>query len=148
MTFGGVVWKVIEVNGTYIRVISKNLVAKMAYAPSAQNGGWQKSNIRSYLNGTFVSQIPAEIRAKIRRNTSVNNDEVFILSTEYAKKFLPSDAERVATLNGVATGWWTRDNDQFAFQYLAGYIKANGQSDEAPVTNEKGVRPCIMFDLN
>jgi hypothetical protein len=91
-------------------------------------GGWEKCEMRDYLQSTIKSLIPQEVRNMIRAVTKTHNaldvSDSLITQTTSDDVWIPSSVEvrtglyvqlfsdkvsRVKHLNGTATYWWERD---------------------------------------
>lgn len=114
-------------------------------------GGWEKSEMRKYMNETILPLIPEEVRSKIvtvtktqtARDTSGSSitqfteDEVWIPSidevdggtSKYYELFQDTEANRIKKKTGETynNGWWLRstyDSNKFNFVNSYGEVQA------------------------
>ena len=117
-------WKVLDKDNRKVLLISKFALDCQKYNSSFTDITWEKSTLRTWLNGTFLnSAFSADEKAKIvttnvstdknpRFNTEPGNattDNVFLLSTTEAEKYFSSDSARQcsATAYAKAQGAYT-----------------------------------------
>lgn len=157
-------------NGTWM--LMRDLPLKRQW--NASEADYGSSAIATYLDGTFFGFLEDKAKAAIRTaNIPYNNlsaiskkpVRVFLLSvTEVASNnngaTVPNDgaavnyfigaamSKRAATLNGVATGWWTRSTyraDKSNIHVL--YYSGNAGASE-PNSNDYAIRPAFILNLN
>ena len=72
--FGGINWRVFEVTDGKALITSDEILSHRAYHPVSENITWEESDIRKYLNGSFLNNtFTAEERAMIAESLIVNN---------------------------------------------------------------------------
>lgn len=132
-------WRVLDIQDGEALVISKYGLDCKRYAPITELGTWETCGLREYLNHEFLTNAfsAEEIGRIYAQPTSTYDqasflsayDKVSLLSTEEAKRYFPSEDERLcqptsyAKSNGVLTNnagnccWWLRSsgsNQNFA----------------------------------
>ncbi len=169
-TFGtyegsALVWRVLTVDDTNKRalLVTENAVTSMAYHNSSNN--WSTSNVRTWLNGTFLNEFTDAEKAKMLKvsitdgnNTdsttiinSSGSDTVFLLSVTDANNtsYFADQASRVCKLGESNTNWWLRSPGNAGANYAAfvldvGSVGAIGIS----VYLVGGVRPAFWMNLD
>lgn len=133
-------------------------------ATSTNTGGWEASEMRTYLRGTVKALIPSTVAAQIKEvkkysyhyNGSANaltTDDVWIPSyrevnlgtnrettgPNYATLF-PDAASRVKTKTGAtsASYWWLRSAYSSSSNFFYG-VYPSGSSTSSGASNERGV---------
>ena len=166
----------IKVDGT-----AKDFIIVQQGKPSSSydnscNGTWllmkyiygtgKQDKIPSYLNSTFLNQIDADIREKIKQVTIPGgvSGKIFLLSTTetsirsgYAAsagdavlayfegcRSTSADSTRVAYFGGSAYAWWLR-----SFDYMNDgwglYVDKNGDCGHYYSSNSYGIRPALIL---
>ena len=151
-------WKVLTVENNMALLLCSNLINEMPYYLSNSNITWENSTIRSWLNGSFFesSFTPSE-RTRIVTVTNNNagsvmhftkggnttNDQVFLLSLNEVKKFLPFASGR-----SLGKWWWLRSPG--CYQNLVMAVFSDGKIHNDGYTPDKsgGVRPAIWIRIN
>ncbi|MDR0837486.1 MAG: DUF6273 domain-containing protein [Propionibacteriaceae bacterium] len=128
-------------------VISTQIVALMPFDTNSDNS-WQRSTIRSWLNGDFFTSLPPHVRARVlEAPIDGAKDRVFLLSLEEAKVYFDSDDQRVAPYLGKSAVWWLRSpgygQRDAARVFDDGYVYDKGYY----VLNLGGVRPALWLNL-
>ena len=170
-------WIVLETNGTTAKLISKYVLGASKYDGFLGASRWEGSELRKYLNGTFLNEafskeerdrlVPMEVTAAKNPKYSTNpgratRDKVAVLSMQEAEQYLPQKADRVgmptkiARERGVDSGvkkedscyWWLRNPG--GNRKLAAMVDPEGEiGDFGYVVNAVsfGFRPVICLEL-
>ena len=105
-----------------------------------ENGSnvYEGSDIQKYLQGDFRKIVPAEL-------LEMMDGDFFLLSMEEIKKYLPTEAERVATdKNGDTVTWWTRSAYR-GYAYVAWLVTAAGYASGNGACNASRARPACKI---
>lgn len=169
-------WLVLEKKEDRLLVISKDCLDCRPYFGYYTNINWSNSSARAWLNGLFKADAFTDAQQErillttnstlIKGNGSKGyeetEDKLFLLSTEEAAKFLPTEADRKAkntpyaelwgaytAKNGCAM-WWLRDpgssnNMAASFVNYEGQISKNGS--DVNRTNF-AMRPAMWIDIS
>jgi tetratricopeptide (TPR) repeat protein len=152
VTFGGYDWLVLATEPGKALLITDDIIANKAF--SFNPGPWETSGLHYWLNNEFylgfseIEQacvLTAEIYGEnIMGKPVLLADKVFLLSTDEAVRYLPSDNARIARYNGSPQIWWLRTdavNGVLATNVMTdGSINDIGNSVD---TVSIGVRPAI-----
>ena len=152
ITMAGIEWRILEKQPNKVLLITQSLISYRSY--DSINSDWERSEIRRILNGDFFNNAPDQAKARIAEtqvNTNGNNttDKVFLLSTDEARKYFSSDADRIArNQDGSGVWWWLRspgNNGNIA----AGVYGGGGiYMDSSYVYfTSGGVRPALWLKL-
>lgn len=149
-------------------LLREALYNTMAFDSS--NNDYASSDIDTWLNGTYLNLIDADIRSQIAAvniKSSTGNGtynvrdlsrKVFLLSyteagfsgSSYAKvegtalSYFNSSSKRIAYLNGAATYWWLRSPRAYGTS-SAWHVSTNGDSGYYYVTYSYGSRPAFTL---
>ena len=154
-------WRVLSVDETNNRalLVTENLVTSMAYHSGSNN--CSTSDVRTWLNGTFLSGFTSDEQAKMLKvsisdgdnSNSVNiintsgSDTVFLLSATDATSYFANNASRVCQFGGSNTVWWLRSPG--AGVSCAAFVSSGGSvgvfGDR--VFYARGVRPAFWLNL-
>jgi hypothetical protein len=123
VNFGGMTWDVLAVSNGNALLITHDVIAFKMFSGNyssrgSMNTGWEGSNVRAWLNSTFVNSIPADQQALIvptsisttpnsrfgtvGANGGAVTDRVFILSVEEAQQYFANDQQRTAVATDAA----------------------------------------------
>ena len=108
ITFAGRKYIVLDNTGTKLLIRSDDYIESRAYEPSATISSWSTSELREYLNGTYLTDNFSENERKIicPTNLTTNNvnttDKIFIFSLAEAKEY---GLIKKLTYDD----WWLRD---------------------------------------
>lgn len=164
-------WLVLDKDDDRILVISRYVLDAQLYNSTYTNVAWPNCSLRGWLNETFISEAFTASEQKIivsTRNSNDNgmatNDQVFLLSVDEVKWYLPNDKVRCvrptayAKANGAFANsagnvwWWTRTTGRTK-SHAAG-VYGSGKMDESGASvNMKngvpvnGVRPAMWLDV-
>ena len=165
-------WLVLDKQDGKVLVISKYALANQPFNGS---GIWEKSNLRSWLNDTFVSEAFNEAQLKMIPTVTVSaernetfgtesgndtQDKVFCLSESEAKKYFALDSERCSSSTKYAealgatnhsstgyTNWWLRTTGaELGFATHVGY-DGHVSGNGAITGYDLGVRPAMWIEL-
>ena len=119
--FGNHVWRVLDVQGYRALIITVNIIGHRWYHNERTNVTWETSEIRQYLNTTFLNTFSESDKKRIIETTIFNsnnqwfdvsggndtNDHVFLLAIEEVVMFF-GDSGHLAYEKGVggAYGAW------------------------------------------
>ena len=170
-------WRVLEKdeNGRML-VVSKYALDCRSYHSSVKQITWEDSDIRSWLNNDFYSNVfssseKSAVKTVTNENTgnsdfNVNggnktSDKIFILSIDEAKRYLPNNIDRMcqATKYAESKGteldslthncrWWLRSPGSTL--YSAASVKIDGfiLNMGTPVSVDKAfVRPAMWIEI-
>ena len=125
--------------------ISQDIIAQKAYHEPGGSITWANCSLRTWLNGSFLSSLPAQIRSRVMEGTS---DQVFLLTFDEVRKYFKSDSDRVAKFNGSTGWWWLRSPGYYpsdaAFVSTDGYVNDHGL---LVYHADGGVRPALWLNL-
>lgn len=160
-TMGGINWYVIGKEDNKALLISADVLEIRAFHSMYTKAPWMNSNIRSYLNGTFMSAFNDVERSVILASTVTNAagkfgqggtgdtiDSIFLLSLDEVETYMTSAGLRAATYSGASTSWWLRSAG--CNEYRVAYVGEDGTVYDSGVkVNEEiiGVRPAMWVSL-
>ena len=157
----GGLWRILDVNreAETALVIAEETVGARAYHQPGGDITWEKSTLRSWLNGEYIAnEFSAEEQEAIREtdvknpgnakyNTKGGNDtkdKLFLLSLDEVQKYFKSDADR-------ATGsWWWLRSPGFDQRYAA-YVSYGGSVNDGGYDvnyDLGGIRPAFNINLS
>jgi len=164
---GGMSWRCLKVEKNRALIITENIVEKRYYHSNRENIGWEKCDLRAYLNTTFYNEFSEEEKLIIlevnnkntaKHGTSGGNqtkDKIFCLSPSEAKKYFKNDRDRVANVRLAKVDgtivhegpsiWWLRSPSGSYVAYT-GNIGSKGGFDVSK--SDVGVRPALWIDLS
>ena len=101
LPFGSYYWRVLDVRGNDVLIITENVIMSMAYNITWNAATWETSDIRRYLNSEFYKSFYLGERKQIRETNVINSnnqwfdiyggndtkDRVFLLSLEEVVKY-------------------------------------------------------------
>ena len=105
-----------------------------------ENGSnvYEGSDIQRYLQGDFRMSVPAELLEMV-------DGDFFLLSIEEIEKYIPTEAERVATdKNGDTVAWWTRSAYR-GIAAIAWYVYAAGYANTNTACHAHRARPACKI---
>ena len=165
-------WRVLERQGSQLLLVSEYALNCESYNETSSKVTWEKSTIRAWLNGEFLSIVFSEgEQGYIKTNTvpahknpryytnpgSATEDRVFLLSIEEVEKYFKTDEDRKCKptqyavkqgVNGDNCWWWLRSPGSLS--NLAAIVSFNGSvsSSGVGVPSSRGaVRPALWIDL-
>ena len=121
--FGGYDWRVLDVQGYRMLVLSEYIIAFQSYYHELVAVTWAESSIRHWLNNDFLSSFSESERNMIAETTVINNDNpwhgtpggadtvdrVFLLSLEEIVRYF-GDSEQLQNRPGAE---WLMISDQY-----------------------------------
>jgi hypothetical protein len=149
-------WLVLEASNGKILVISKYALASKSYHATFTDVTWESCTLRQWLNADFVDSAFSDTESAMLSG----EDKVFLLTSDEAAKYFPTDAERVCQpteymlANGIHVN---SQNGNCQFWLLhSGPAKQNAPAvlfngmiyDTNSVLSEKAVRPAMWIDLS
>ena len=138
-------------------------------------GGWNACNMRSYLNDTFKTMLPADLQAviSIKENQLTQGSQVNTLITSQDYIWLPAEfeifgartysgsaedsvhrqypiftdaASRVRTLGANgAAVGWWESSPNVSASAYFCYVTTSGAANSSPASNAYGVAPCFRI---
>ena len=162
---GSTVFRVARVNpatnssgkGTFTFIADKCIAKHMMNNSNSTQGGWEKSTMRSWLSGTVLPAMPADLQAVIVEVRKVNTSGYGTSSTQ-DKLWIPSYTEvglggnegsaygiftdnssRIRKYNNSADYWWLRSVNSFLSYYHR--VSFDGSLSYLAASNEQGVVP-------
>ncbi len=169
-------WYVVAKEGNKYMLVSKYVLDGQAFNKEAVATTWDKSSIRTWLNGDFAAKAFNEeelgkiVTTSVDTNGVKTNDKVFLLSAEEAEKYIASylkaESSKYAYLVGTCSdveeksegkettfvyhcqAWWLRDtvNDTAITVDAAG--KINTTAGHQVNMPNRGVRPAIWITID
>ena len=121
--FGPYDWRVLDMQGDRKFLLSEHVLFYRPYHRTTTNISWEQSDIRSYLNTTFLNSFNSQDQARIAFTNVVNGnnprygtaggnnttDRIFLLSIEEVWRYFGDDEDLTAkNLQGSASHWWLR----------------------------------------
>ena len=118
--FGNHNWLVLDVQGNHALIITENIISRRSYHGSTIRATWETSDIRHYLNSTFLNTFSSRERRRIRETTVTSNnnpwygtnggnntvDYVFLLSIEEVVRYFGDSGQ----LQNRPQGAWVIDD--------------------------------------
>lgn len=161
-----ITWRILRVDaeGRRALVVTEAAVARMPYHEPGGLVSWERSTLRSWLNGQFYDTLPEAIRSRAMR-VSIQDappdsaDDVFVLSAGQADAYFANAADRVALFDGRPIGWWLSTTHRHSVRRVGGR-RADGDSQAHIVCedgrglwaqadrHEVGVRPALWLSLD
>ena len=160
-------WKVLWQDGNVALLLSDTIL--VGGVSNVDGESWEDSNIRQYLNETFINeaftetQINGILETNITTDGDVTSDKIFILSQGELNTYnLKEESSRRAVISNKAkyavgasneittdsdncASWWVRDR----FVPKQRIINSSGELTDALVESEDvGIRPAMLVDLN
>ena len=168
-------WEVLDKKDNQILIISKKVLDAQEYWDSFEDTDWGKSEVRKWLNESFMQNAFSQYHQSLIMDTSVtadknpyyqtntgaaSTDKIYLLSMEEVQKYFPDTESRIcqptvyAKVKGVFmknlnTWWWLRtvgkDKKHMTAIYTDGEIRNEGYR---VYVKDGGVRPVIWLDLS
>ena len=148
-------WLVLDEDSSTLLLITKDCIDSLPYNETRANVSWENCTLRQWLNGEFLrTAFTAQEQEAISRN-------VFLLTLDEARKYMPSDSERkcsptsYAVSRGAYTNgeglcaWWTSSPGKTRQQ--AAYFSSYGTVGSRPHYVDEtiiGVRPVVRVNRN
>ena len=166
-------WIVLEKEEDRALLLAKDSVESAEYQKRSSQDKpctWEKSQIRTWLNGPFYSMVFSEEEKQkiiLTTNQTQDNaksgatggndtaDKVFLLSEQEVKRYVPKD-KRACRCNlpyGMEDCWWTRTPSVNGTQGVV--VRSNGSIAQDPTSNIRmfyswtaaGIRPACWVKL-
>ena len=160
-------WRVLDINEKQMMLVSWFCIeSKRVFDQSgSSNTSWENSDIRKWLNSTFLDECfqESEKQSIIRRQIAVDgkrtSDKVFLLSDSEVK----ANAELLRgcrSLSGWDSSWWLRSirterssgyyswSSTTTTTYISYASSANAELDETSSDSSRGIRPAIIVPID
>ena len=164
-------WIVLERDGNKALVISKYCIEWLPFHNTFTEVGWKNSNIRSwlnntFLNGAFIAQEKKSIISTQHTNPDfyddsdgernwlgTTTDTIFLLSSGEADKYFSSDSARKAEGTEYACNkgksaswyWWLRSANNIKY---AGFVSEGELGYGEEVDRNMGIRPAMWIIIS
>ena len=143
-------WVVLERREDKVFLISKYVLAEMAMSAQFDQVGWEESDVRSWLNGTFWQEAFTEEEQAAVLTTEVDNshssgysgfsaggraatqDKLFLLSYQEAKKYFAApgeDGEKAVNGSSSSNGYTSHDILKLRGLYCESSLKLGNNID-------------------
>jgi len=148
--FGDYTWIVLDTKEDKMLLITEDVVDFRVYGIEYYEDGyiylvsWDRSDVRNYLNGTFLNEFSDSEKDKVRifETDLVTDNEGKIVSTT-DKFFLLSKTEALKyNPPKLSVDWWLRNG-----AYTVAYITKDGLCDFARCDTVKGIRPAVWITV-
>ncbi|MDR0964525.1 MAG: serine/threonine protein kinase [Clostridium sp.] len=107
VAFGDYTWRVLDIQDGKALLLSEKIIEKRAYINEAVDITWEESNLRKYLNGSFLESFTQEEQDAIIEVTNINDynpfygtdsggatdDKIFLLSIEEVINYFGDSGE-------------------------------------------------------
>ena len=118
---GNAEWIILDKQDGKLLLLSKYCVARRAYNAQRESVTWETSDIREWLNGSYLEVTFSDLELpRIIEQTNVNannpqfdtaggndtQDKIFLLSIDDVEKYFPEPADRIATMADGSAAWW------------------------------------------
>ncbi len=160
----GIVWKVLEVDGTNKRalLLMQNVLGPMKLSDQSRSTvyKWSISSLRTWLNGEFITSYLKDVPIVSVSNTTeksygasgteTTSDKVFLLSRSEFEKYKSYCGETyIYTLDGKGTNnWWWLRTPNTSWSKYAAYSVQYGKLTESHCGVDVGdryVRPAFWY---
>jgi hypothetical protein len=166
LQFGGLSWRVLEIQDNYALIIANDTVANRQFHYTLESDTaitWENSDIRQYLNTDFYSRFTDEEQARIRPTTVTTAahettwfrtrggndtiDKIFLLSIEELDYYFAGDGNRMTRRNEIEVSWWLRCTHAERNGAANMFHDHGGIFDFRSFTALSGVRPALWLNL-
>jgi hypothetical protein len=159
LKFGPYTWRVLEVQGSKVLLITEDVIETRAYHSVGKSVTWETCDLRRYFNGPFLQKFSGEEQRMILETQTPNPvnaeyktdggddtvDKVFIFNIEEARRYFNNDANR-----GTGSRWWLRSpgnsSGRSARVLTDGSINTIG-TGVTEAGDAAGLRPAIWINL-
>lgn len=164
VSFGldGQQWLVIDKQGDSLLLLSVEGVEKRAFQYAMARVYWKDSDLRYWLNDTYLFEAFSEAERNCIKDSDINNvdiydgkvantrDRLFLLSVDEVEHYLVNEKDRVCvSIDGETVSWWLRNpghtSDYVKVVQIDGLVDHYGvytNSDTLPM-----VRPAMWIDI-
>ena len=119
--FGGILWRVLEVQDGKALIISEDVLLKGMYHSVSEPTTWEECDLRRYLNDDFCdSTFSEEEKGRILESMVINDDntergvaggndttdKVFILDYSEVKQYFAEESAWLANNSNGKASWW------------------------------------------
>ena len=144
--FGDHYWRVLDVQRYRALIITENVIGQRWYNLEFTNVTWETSDIRQYLNSTFLNTFSGADRARILETTVVNNNNPWDWIEAGGHASTPggnNTIDRIFLLSIDEVLQYFGDSGLVAEGAMIG---ANTRRDNAPVWPNWGIRDRSIHD--
>ena len=136
--FGGFEWNILDEHPDRILVQTKDIVELRRFDKTSSN--WEKSEIRSYLNGSFkTNNFSTEEVGQIL-------GDVFLLDRQEVENYLKTPNSRIALFEGKRRNWWLRSSGYHSHRAACVYPDGDvGDAGRNVGFGDGGVRPALWL---
>lgn len=137
--YGGNRWRILGKSSGELVLLTEGMVGSGRYSSSSAN--YYNSEIRSWLNNSFINSFTPSEQSAMNPNTNIGNDKVYLLSTGEAQNsaYFPRGNEDRQT----GSFWWT------CSQYgssTAWFVFYDGSFQRTSASANNGIRPEISLN--
>lgn len=162
-------WQVLDVKNGRALIISKYCLDKASFHGKRTSVTWETSDLRQWLNHEFMSEAFSLVEQLQMTGTVIStpdseygnksggndtSDVIFCLSSDEARRYFSSDAERKAVATEYAAqrapfAWWWLRSPGGASDAAKAVVTADGKVTTGGnwVNNNDMVRPAMWIDL-
>ena len=170
-------WQVLDVQGSRALLLSRDVLDVRPYHNRSAAVTWERSDLRAWLNGTFLSSSFSAAEQNLIMTMPVRNnaeqgypgyesnggstvkDKVFLLCYAELVQYLPSSNSRLSRMSSATAlrrgygsttpSWWWWLRSPGVDRSAAMMVSFVGNTGTMPVANDSvGVRPAIWVSLN
>lgn len=168
-------WLVLDKQKDKVLVISNKCLDCQPYHTEREGVTWETCSLRAWLNSTFINEaftadeqtliVPTTVKTTSdQKDVDGGNDttdQIFLLSSEEAEQYFPSNEERQseATLYAMEQGAYVNDKNQYNWWWLrspgfsnssAKSVDYNGEISQlgSTITRAYTVRPVMWLDIS
>ena len=137
--YGGNRWRILGKSSGELVLLTEGMVGSGRYSSSSAN--YFSSEIRSWLNNSFINSFTPSEQSVMNPNTNIGNDKVYLLSTGEAQNsayFPRGNADRQ-----TGSFWWTCSQDRTS---TAWFIFYDGSFQRTSASANNGIRPEISLN--
>ena len=128
--FGGLNWRVLDVQGKRALIITENIIELRRYNVELKEVTWETCTLRKYLNGEFYAKFTKEDQGRIAETKITNpynlwygakggndtTDKIFLLSLEEADKYFGNSGDYFNRIRKeYKEGKWIPANNGYGF---------------------------------
>ena len=153
--YGGTRWRILNNSGGQLFLLTDNTVTSMRYGPNSNGSGYQNSDVRTWLLGTFSNNFSLLEQSAMVPNSDCYSDKIYLLSGNDVKSitYFPGTKSGSTSVFGTSlsanTNWWTRWTTFSASTYYVTGINSSGYSQNMTlISDTEGVRPGMLLNLS
>lgn len=140
-------WQVLAKEDGKVLLLAKGHVGSMAFNEEKGETSWETSTLKAWLNDEFYNKAFGKSEKKL---IDASNN-VFLLSDDEVKTYLPDEATRSLTVDGKTYRWWLRTshvNSKYTLLVTqdgtVGFVPANKANGNNGINV---VRPAIWVNM-